>query len=1174
MHDRRVISFFLAAAMLLLPVAGHAQSFNGSVSGTVLDPSGSAVAGVALVLKSSGTGVELRRTSGPDGGYAFRNLVPGNYELSAEFAQFQPYTRRGIVVALNGDVRLDVSLALGGRTEQVEVVGASAMRYESGAHEDGISPETLQDLPLAMGSGPRSSAAFAILMPGVSTGGSNNAFDARINGGLQAGDEAVLDGASMQQGFMSQSGMVSIFQDFPFSPDMVSEIKVVSSSYEPQYGATTSSNIVAVTKSGQDRFHGAVFEYHRQDSLNANQWGATERSPFEKDNFGANIGGPVKIRGLWSSSVKTYFYVDVEGYRQIGGATRPTLSIPSLEERVGDFSDWRDASGNLIPIYDPATTKVLPDGTITRQPFPGNIIPANRISPLVQGWLQYLPQPTNDQPLNNYLVPSAIPNDILTDSNYYFGRFDTYLGPKDHVAVSLWHQRAAITYYSLLPHELASESTYDPQNSSVHRLNWDHTFSSHLLNHVSFGYLNRNEGYGCVNADAVDKLPKIAGVVSNDIPSPIRFSDGFEGWSCGNGPNEDNITTRPTYVLNDLVTWVKGRHTIKGGFEYRNIGGNLHDTTNEQGSFYFSRGATGLLGLNSGNPIASFLLGAVDSAAMDVRTASTTYARQAAYILHLGDTWNATSRLTLSYGLRWDYFAPSSEKYDRLAFFDPTGANPGAGGRPGRLAYAGTGWGEASYGERYPERDWYGGFAPRLGLTYAVDSKTLIRAGWGVFYDRAYYPGWNAAMDQSGFNSNVAFSSTLGGLQPAFFLQDGFPQDYAPPPFISSDFRNGQSLMYRTLDGNERPRSQQWNLTIDREIAPGFTVGLAYVGSRGTRLPSRNVPLNVLDPSLLSLGSLLDDEFQEGQTSLHGVPEPYPGWSEQMQSCAPSLAQALLPYPQYCSSLQGLNENHGKSSYHSLQAKLEKRLSHGTYFLVSYTLARMRTSGADFVQSDSDTWTGASGVISPYEQERNWAPAVDDVTHVLSAALVWDLPFGKGRKWLDTDGVANAVLGGWQLSTIFRYSSALPLFFRSSYCNVPWQFRVGCIPSITGDVFAQDKGSFDPDKGPLFEQDAFESVDAFNFHYGNGPRVSDYRGFSYRNQDLSLVKNTGLFKDVNLQLRIEAFNVWNWHSFTAPGNSYDGQFAFDTDIASPSFGQWNGSVTDPRVIQLSARLEF
>jgi hypothetical protein len=211
--------------------------------------------------------------------------------------------------------------------------------------------------------------------------------------------------------------------------------------------------------------------------------------------------------------------------------------------------------------------------------------------------------------------------------------------------------------------------------------------------------------------------------------------------------------------------------------------------------------------------------------------------------------------------------------------------------------------------------------------------------------------------------------------------------------------------------------------------------------------------------------------------------------------------------------------------------------------------------------------------MSPFEQDRNRSLAADDSPHVLSAALVYDLPFGKGRKHLDQGGVTNALLGGWQLSTIFRYSSAIPYFFRSSYCNVPGQFRTGCIPAITGDVFAQDKGSFDPGKGPLFNKGAFESTDAFNFYYGTGARVSSIRGFSYRNQDLSLVKNTSVGGRINLQLRIEAFNLWNWHIFSAGGFSGEGS-AFTTDLASPDFGKWNGTVSNPRNIQVAARLEF
>jgi hypothetical protein len=252
---------------------------------------------------------------------------------------------------------------------------------------------------------------------------------------------------------------------------------------------------------------------------------------------------------------------------------------------------------------------------------------------------------------------------------------------------------------------------------------------------------------------------------------------------------------------------------------------------------------------------------------------------------------------------------------------------------------------------------------------------------------------------------------------------------------------------------------------------------------------------------------------------------------------------------------------------------LEKRFSGGTYFLLSYTFSKIMTSGSDNIQRDAVTWSGANGVISPYEKDRNRALATDDVTHVLSAALVYELPVGKGRKYLDRGGLTNAILGGWQLSTVFRYSTGLPYYFRSSFCNVPGQFRASCIPAINGsNIYAQDPGSFDPNKGPLFDKNAFQSTDDFNFNYGTGARVTSFRGFGYHNQDLSLVKNTSLGGRTNQQFRIEAFNLWNWHMFNSSGEW--GGLAFTNDLASPDFGKWNGSVTNPRNVQVAIRFEF
>src|SRR5713226_9549796 len=313
------------------------------------------------------------------------------------------------------------------------------------------------------------------------------------------------------------------------------------------------------------------------------------------------------------------------------------------------------------------------------------------------------------------------------------------------------------------------------------------------------------------------------------------------------------------------------------------------------------------MGGGSGNASASFLLEAVGSASVAFRTLESNYPRQKTVILHAGDTWKVTPKLSLNYGLRWDVATPTLEKRDAMSFFD-FGPNPGAGGRAGRLAFAGTKWGSASFGKRYPESVFYKAFQPRIGLAYSPDTKTVVRGGYGIFYTQAFYSGWGGGIATDGFNLNQSFSSTLGGLQPAFILSQGFPQNFQHPPFIDSAFRNGQNLNYRPFDGNHRPYAQQWNLTIERQIPGNFLITAAYVANKGTRLPSRIDPINALDPQLLSTyGSKLYDQFQPGQTVLDGVPLPYSGWREQMTDCVPTVAQALLLYPQFCSGLQGVN---------------------------------------------------------------------------------------------------------------------------------------------------------------------------------------------------------------------------------------------------------------------------
>ena len=870
MTVRRFVGLSVAAWMLLsLPSAARAQTVNGAIVGVVQDASGGVVPDVALTLRNIARDEIVATTvSGPEGSFSFRNLSPAKYEVQATKDGFNPISLPDVEVTLGSQIRVLVTITAGAVSERVEVFGGSSVLGTTATQEHGISPETLNQLPLQFGTGPRAAATFALLMPGVSTGQGNNAFDARINGGLQSGDEASVDGVSMQQGFMSQGGMVSILQDFPMSPDMVSEIKVLTSGYAPEYGSSVGGQIMAVTKSGSSKFHGSGFEFYQDASITATQWGRSEKPDFNKHNNGVNIGGPIKLPGFSNDKWKSFFYFDYERYRQQGGATAAVLSIPSMQERSGDFRDWRDANGNMIPIYDPATLRPDGNGGFIKDQFMGcdgntpNVICPNRINPIVQPWLAALPTPTSGGTLNNFQAP-PIPDTILGDSDYYMWRLD-WQGGNDHIFASFWHQRAPAKLYSQLPQQIATETLSDPQNSWVNRMNWDRTFTPTLLNHMSMGYLNRNEGYGCVNGGFVDDFPKIGGVADPIVPPQIGMGE-FNTLGCNAGVNVGNITTRPTFIVNDSVTWVKGSHTVKVGMEWRKIMGNIHANGNTAGTFNFESGATGLVGVTSGSPVASFLLGAVDNSSVSYRSVPSWYARQHAWIFHAGDSWQLNNKLTLDYGLRWDYYSPASEKYDRMSFFDPVGANPGAAGRPGRLAFAGEDYGAASYGARYPEKNWYEGLAPRLGLVYAMDDKTVIRGGWGIFYTQAFYPGWGGGMSLDGFSNDPSVSSSKGGIEPAMYLQNGFPiGNFALPPDIRSDYKNGQSIYFRNIDGNERPYSHQWNITVDRELGHKFALSAAYVGSAGRRMPSSIDPLNAINPDLLSMGSVLNQEFQPG----------------------------------------------------------------------------------------------------------------------------------------------------------------------------------------------------------------------------------------------------------------------------------------------------------------------
>jgi hypothetical protein len=710
------------------------------------------------------------------------------------------------------------------------------------------------------------------------------------------------------------------------------------------------------------------------------------------------------VAATLEQQAKDLLFGHAERFRSVGSTTKPILTLPTDAMRRGDLSEWPD------PLYDPDTLRENPAYNASapvgphnlphlRDRFMGrggnhpNVICATDPRPvnsMASGWLKLLPSPNRPGIVANYEAPVGLASSLSANTNQSDARGDAYLGDNDHFS-GTYHYRGTLPFVqAVLPFALDTNNTRIPNYSHIVRGNWDHVFTPSVVNNFNIGYLDLPTNV-CNSSDCcVTDVPSIKGIYSTEHVSAMRFSDGYQGY----GGNADFFTKRPTWAVNNTLTWVKGRHQFKFGGEWRSVKYPTLSEENGSGTFNFNRDATAVRGLLSGNPMASFLLGQVARASTRFFSLPSFNPTRRSMGYFAGDQWKVSKQLTLTLGVRWDLYVPSMEENDQTSFFDPFGPNPGAGGRPGRMVFAGNDWGEASFGARYPEQLSKKGFEPRLGLAYTIDSKTVIRAGYGLFYMQNFYPGWNGGIATDGFNFTPSFASQLGGLQPAFLLQNGFPQNFAKPPFITTTYLNGLNASnYRPFDANELPNTQQWNFTIERHISESTYVSVAYVGNKGTRLLSNIAPINAVHQKNLALGERLNAQYAPGQTELHGVPIPYPGWRESLSGCPASVAQALWPFPQYCNSIFGRNENVGNSTYHSLQIKFERRLSGGLFFLGPYTWSKNLTS-ADSAQASTNPF-----LFSPYEQGRAKSYSDTDVPNVFALSLNYDLPFGRGKRW-------------------------------------------------------------------------------------------------------------------------------------------------------------------------------
>jgi hypothetical protein len=1118
---------FILLLSSLMAVSVLAQSDRGAITGRILDPSGAAVPGASVSARSQATGVQYRTNSTAAGNYVIPQLPFGRYEVAVEAPGFRRFVQKEVEVNVAQTVTLNVTLEVGQVEQAVEVTAAVGM-VDASTSDIGttVNRERILDLPLQIAANMRSPEAFIFLAPGVT----GNTRDTQINGSQSRAKEVLLDGIGSTS---PESG--GILFTYP-SVEAIGEFKLLTSNFNAEFGRTGGGFEIFTTRSGGNDFHGSAFEYFRNDALDARGFFARSTPVNRQNEFGAALGGPILFPKMYNGRNRSFFHFVYSGFRYRAGATNELLSIPSEDLRRGDFT----RIGR--PVYDPRTTRTE-GGRTVRDPFAGNLIPAARFSNVAKNAVALLPPTTNSALLNNFLSVGA-------------QRFT-----RDQVNVKIDHNfseknRVNGFVYIGTQNNIDPERLPNPFTSSLNRdyrsrwarLNHDYIFSPNILNNFRIGFTREGEYWRklSVGQGWPEKLG-LKGVATGDQGAfpRVTFTDGFSTWADDSKSYGSQVNN--TWQINDSLSYIRGKHALKMGVEGRWLQTNGADFFLSQGSFSFTSLETGLPGTaTSGNAFASFLLGAVNRAEMNI-LAVVPGNRYRYFASFIQDDWKATRKLTLNVGFRYEIYFPRTEAHGNLSGFDPTIPNPKAGNILGAIAFLGNGPGRngrKSFADTY-----YKNFGPRFGFAYAIDPKTVLRGGYGIFYAPGNATTGLRTSQSFGFGFNVRTTpATLdNGVTPAFALDDGIPQNFARPPVIDPSVSNGNDVnMIGRTDGRP-PYFQNWSFGLQRELPGRFRVEATYVGNKGTRLGTGLFQINEVDPRYLTLGALLTRPATSPEAAAAGIRIPYPGFTS-------SVAQALRPYPQF-NNIENRSNPNGNSTYHALQLAADKRLSRGLTLLANYTFSK--------TISDADVQAGGGTRGQTFYNRRlEKAISINDVPHIVNLSYVYELPFGRGKRFLNRAGVANAVAGGWSFTGIHQYQKGKPVVLTAT--NTLPLFNSVLRPDVVAGVERHVSiPDFDPARDRWINPAAFAIPGALRF--GASARShSDVRAPALLNESFGVIKRTPLAERFTLIFRAEYFNVFNRTQFSAPA----------AVINNANFGRISGQANSPRQGQLALRLEF
>lgn len=1123
----------IAAATVLI-VSASAQSFTGRIVGTVTDAAGGVVVGADVTVVDVDTNRSVKTATNDVGNYVVSELMRGNYQIEVASPGFKHFVRRGIQLSVGQQTRIDVRLELGNVAESIEVVAdASLLETVDSVLGKVVDNKRIIELPLNT----RNVFSLLYLTPGV-TGSVSTTYGTGygINGARNSMLDILVDGVSTAHPTVNGFSGNSTFPPV----EAIAEFKVMGSNYSSEFGRSNGGIVNVVYKSGSNSFHGSVFEFLRNSKLDANNFFSNRAGiplgSFKRNQFGAMVNGPIVKN-------KTFFLASYEGLRERSLAN-DISTVPTELQRNGDFSEARAANGSLIRIFDPFSTRTQGGGFV-RDAFPGNVIPAARIDPVARNVVRYYPQPntvtnavTN---VNNFIATGAQAFDQdqidarvdhnINDRQRLFGRFSW----RDNVNAppAFFPSEVAIAQGRVIQGVTQPSASVDYSNTLSPNTIWTLRFG---VSRSIFNYDNQGLGFKPSSLG----LPEAIDSVVDRQMFPRFGASGFVNL----GGNDHRFSTFNTFTLLSSLSKIAGNHQMKFGWEGRMIRVNVWEARSA-GTFNFNAGFTqgpnpNQASSTAGNGMASLLLGTGTTGNVLIRNWKNVASQSFYHGFYFQDDWRVTSKLTLNLGLRYEVDLPRTERYNRFNWFDEEARSP--------LADVVPGFPDLRGGVRFVGVDGnprtqfnkdLNNVSPRVGFAYQLDSKTVIRAGYGHFFG----PSRQAAqgtVGPFGFRVEYPWVTTTDGITPFNRLSNPYPEGFRAVPGAADGLltQAGANLQAFWPD-SQSPLSRMWNVTIQRELPGGILFETAYVGNRSTNLSSSGesgMDFNQLDPRHLSLGPALNQR----------VANPFYGIVKNGVHLSPTIArgQLLRPYPQF-TNVVPLYFDGSNSIYHAWQNTFKRRFAQGLMFEGNYTWAKLIDTG------DSHQNT--------YDIEASRALAGHDIAHRFVGSVLYDLPIGRDRALNTGDSrLAHFVLGGWQVNGIITYQSGTPIALSAS--NTSGLFAPRTQPNNNGQS-GRKTGRVQDRLNSYLDTSVFSQPPAFTF--GNVARfLPDVRSDMIRNWDVSLFKQFQVTETVVTQFRAEFFNAMNTPRFGNP----------NTSVTSAAFGVVTSQANTPRQIQFGLKL--